>query len=116
MENITKAVAIFYHRKMYHRIAARTRQLRRKVKSSEYFNFYDIPDENRPSRYCYACQYDMQIGNDCSHCPINWGNSMCCLDDGSPYREWHDCRDTDWERAADLADKIAELPEKILLY
>ena len=112
MKKLTKSKAILKHRKMWHWIAKQTRKQKRKVCKLEYLDFYNISDENKPSRYCYACQYDMQIGNDCSHCPINWGNSMCCLDDGSLYREWLACGGLNWERAAELADMIAELPER----
>lgn len=114
MKKLTKSEAIFNHRKMWHWMAAETRKQKRKVYKLEYLDFYNISDENKPFGSCYACQYDIQCDNDCTHCPINWGDGMGCFTDGSLYREWLACNENenDWERAAELADKIAELPER----
>ena len=111
---MTKAEAISNHRQMWRWIAKRTRKLRRKVKKSEYFEHCNIPYEDRPFDSCYVCSFDEQLGGVCEFCPIDWGNAenRCEIGD-SFYNQWFRCAENDWERAADLADKIAELPEKI---
>lgn len=109
---ITKAEAILNHRKLWRWIAKQTRKLKRKVEQSEYFDHYNISYKYRPFCDSYACHYDTQFGDDCTHCPINWGDGTCGTI-GLPLSEWIDCDPDDWERAAELADKIAELPEKI---
>ena len=115
MKTLTKSEAIFHHRKMYHWIADETRKKKRKVTENEYFDQYNISRGGRPLCDSYACHYDMLFGDDCTHCPINWGGGVGCVDNGSPYCEWIDCDKNDWERAAKLADKIAELPEKTFI-
>ena len=115
MKTLTKSEAISNHRKLYHWIATETRKQKRKVHKSEYFDFYNVPDTDIPQNYCYCCEYDeQQLSGACFHCPIDWGNEKCGVA-GSLFKQWHACNDKDWKRAADLADKIAELPERIFI-
>ena len=115
MKMMTKAEAISNHRKLWHWIAKRTREVRRKVLKTEYFFFYIL---NKIDSNCYCCEYDNQfyVSGDyalCAHCPIDWGNAENrCEIVGSLYNQWFRCAENDWERAAELADKIAELPER----
>ena len=119
---ITKSEAIFNHRKMWHWIADETRSFKRKVEKWEYFFYYMIPDDDIPLQDCYCCEYDKQLHLDkrylnggysiCTHCPIDWGWGAKCHDSGTLWGQWYDCSDEDWEFAAELADKIAELPER----
>lgn len=113
MKILTKSEAIFHHRKMYHWIADETRKQKRKVTQKEYFN--NIPHEDIPWGSLYVCDYDERLDGFCECCPIDWGNDRGCIDDSSPYCEWINCDKNDWERAAKLADKIAELPEKTFI-
>ena len=113
---MTKAKAIFHHRKMWHWIAKQTHKLKHKVYKWEYFVFYNL---GKIINDCYCCKYDKQsyvnsIFHFCRFCPINWGDGIGCMDDGSPYRKWCNCDPDDWERAAELADAIAKLPKKNL--
>ena len=115
VEKLTKADAIYHHRKMWHWIAKWTRKLKRKVYKWEYFDFYNL---NKIYINCYCCEYDNQfyVSDDyaiCAHCPIDWGNAenRCEIGD-SFYNQWLCCAENDWERAAELADMIAELPER----
>ena len=111
---MTKAEAISNHRKLWHWIAEETRKLKRKVKKSEYFKQNNIPNEPIPAYFCYCCEYAEQFRDDCTYCSIDWGNTEneCSCSYGL-YLRWNACNDEDWKRAADLADKIAEMPEKI---
>ena len=109
---MTKAEAISNHRKMWRWIAKQTRELKRKVEQSEYFDHYNISYKDRPFFDSYVCQFDEQFVGVCDFCPIDLGKGVDCQTDGSPFLKWLECDEDDWERAAELADKIAELPER----
>ena len=70
----------------------------------------DVAKEG-PMNSCWLCEYVRSIGNHCEDCPINWG-SETCLRDGSPFNEWIFGFFFNYEERANLADIIAELPEK----
>ncbi len=79
---LTKAEAISNHRKLWHWIAKRTREVRRKVEKDEYFEFYNL---EKISYYCYCCEYDLHCSSGyirCSHCPIDWGFLRNCQNIG----------------------------------
>ena len=81
-----------------------------------------------PSNKCYACEACKEtvpnpyfgdspeepaeiVFGDCSKCPIDWGNSSnLCIDANSIYADWVSCPLYDYNRAAAIAYKIAELP------
>lgn len=57
--------------------------------------------------------------NECENCPLDWGSStkavMCCdvkriCDRKGLYPTWRD--EQDWQKAANLAERIANLPER----
>ena len=112
MKKITKEQVIINHRKMWCWIAEWTRLLKRKVRRIEYFD--DIPVREYPRYGCYCCEFVYQFFNDddCSLCPIEWGKGRKCEEYGTLFNEWINCNDSNWERAAELADMIAELPER----
>lgn len=117
---LAKLGAILKHRTMWHWIADETRKKKRKVTKKEYFDYHNIPYEDRPLNLCFCCEYDESddiiVGRRrCEFCPIDWcndwGNKDCNVA-GSLFKQWLACNDKDWKRAAKLADKIAELPER----
>lgn len=109
---MTKAEAIAAHRKMWRWIADETARRKCVVDKSDYFEAMGIPEEDRPSARCYCCEYDKDNGdNNCALCPIEWPTGHCC--GGGLYSRWTDTFDyCDWITAAEIARRIAELPEK----
>lgn len=102
---LTKEEAIRKHREMWRWIAEETEKQKRIVLELEYFKAMGIEADS----YCCEC------GVSCNECPILWGgeNDHCLAGDG-PYMAWllatnHGCN---WQLAAELARKIAELPER----
>lgn len=67
---MTKAEAISEHRKMYRWIADETRKKKSKVTEKEYFDYHNIPYEDRPFNRSYACHYDMRHGKCRSLCLV----------------------------------------------
>lgn len=120
MLNLTKQQTVYEHRKQWHWMANEIKNRGCKVTKEEYFDAMNISVENRPILNCYCCDYASSIGAiliDCSKCPIDWGgvNVACidknkALDEEGLYRQWSNTNDP--EKAAELAYKIAELPER----
>lgn len=110
---MTREEAIKKHRELWHWIANEHRKRKRcEVRNNE------NPDvaKEKPFNDCWLCEYARQfdkVGSDsyCNMCPINWG-SETCLRYGSPYAELAFGFHLDYEELADLADIIAELPER----
>lgn len=114
MQKLTKSEAIANHRKMWRWIATQTRKQKRKVEKWEYFEHFKIPKEEIPYSLCYCCEYDVGY---CQKCPVNWGrkfNGCCDKDEYSDgqglFALWRVT--ADWQKAAHLAEQIAELPER----
>lgn len=118
MTELTPQDAIRLHRKKWNWIADETEKQQRIVRGTEYFKAC-VPDTNEwPHIISYCCEYDKQrnaIGRKtCKHCPIQWPQTITsrkscpCLN--SLYHEWTVTRS--WKQAAQLARKIANLPEK----
>lgn len=113
---ITKSEAIANHRKMWNWIADETLRQERKVEKWEYFKANEITDI--PYGECYCCEY---VNNrncaDCSDCPIDWGGKYgSCTDinilnnEKGLFSLW--CDESDYIKSAELAKRIAELPER----
>lgn len=118
---LTREQAVAEHRKMWRWIADETRSKKRKAEKYEYFKKFAIVERKIPYNKCYCCEYAIQfsIFNECRKCPIDWGSSanavMCCDikrfgDRKGLYPTW--CNERDWQKAADLAERIANLPER----
>ena len=113
---LTKNEAIANHRKMWNWIAEETLKQKCKVDKQDYFETHEMTDI--PFSYCYCCEYTIDIDYvDCSCCPIDWGgkygtcNHRDTLGDFKGlYALW--CDETDYIKAAELAKKIAGLPER----
>ena len=108
---MTKEEAIKKHRELWHWIAKETRRKREKVQKSENPDVFN----EMPYNECWLCEYARQFDkvcrDICAVCPINWGVKTC-MKKGSPYRAWTFNTFLDYEEGANLADTIAELPEK----
>lgn len=111
---LTKEQALENHRRLWRHIAEKTRAEKRRVNKREAFK--DIWGDVWVANGCWCCKYDAQFDSySCTHCPVMWGNGKYddCWCDNSEYREWRNtCKDKDWEKAAELAEKIANLPER----
>ena len=106
---MTREEAIAAHRKMWRWIADETERRERAVHKYDYFDATGIPEDERPFRYCYCCNYAIS----CALCPIEWPTGQCI--DGGLYSQWQqetEFSNGDWAKAAALARQIAELPEK----
>ena len=105
---LTREEAIGLHRKMWRWIAEETEKQKRIVTRKEYFKSMEIEEENIPEFYCYCCEYCELADGDCELCPILWdGEKTTCFSD---FVTW--LSTTSWQEAAELARKIAELPER----
>lgn len=117
MKPLTKEEAVDEHRRMWKWIAEETVEREELVCKEEYLKIY-FPDDDIEFN-CFCCEYGIQNGfEQCSHCPIDW-DSKCsrwqCLnyyrsDSEGLFSLWE--RECDWEEAAKLAKRIAELPER----
>ena len=109
---MTKEEAIKKHRELWHWIADEHRR-----RKSEIVHKEDNPDvaKEGPMNSCWLCEYSRQfdkVYRDCCYvCPINWGVDTC-MRKGSPYRAWTFNTFLNYKELANLADRIAELPEK----
>lgn len=111
---LTKDEAIANHRKMWNWIADETLKRRYKVWKWDYFKALKITD--MPRNWCYCCEYGLGDDN-CPDCPIEWGGEYgtCESKDNEEDRKglfslW--LLEPDYLTAAELAKKIAELPER----
>lgn len=59
---------------------------------------------------CYCCEYNKQLDDDCKFCPVIWGSNSGCYGEKSLYRQCM-CATT-WQKQANLARLIADLPER----
>ena len=95
------------HKRLWNWIADKTLELKRKVQKWEYFMEMGIPVEEIPENECYACE---ECNVRCSNCPINWSPFEDCISNGALFDAWFSCKNEDYETAAALARKIANLP------
>lgn len=112
------------HREMWHWIAEETRKQKRKVIKYEYFNHNKT--QLVPAASCFACQEAIKrcptggdAGRYCQYCPLKWGTeksyaSDFCLRGDTLFCQWMmiGAGLSDWQVAADLADRIAEMEWK----
>lgn len=118
---LTKSQAIEKHREMWKWIAVRTLRTKRKIYKHEFFDYYQISNENTPIFSCFCCEYpqyknDKDFFDRCNRCPIEWPitrmqlykNFNICM--SSYYYEWFVTRN--YKEAALLAYKISKLPER----
>lgn len=113
---LTRKQAIKNHRKMWRWIKEKTLERRRCVSKDEYFIEHNIHDSDIPFLGCYACDYIR--GEPCEKCPIQWDGVSCSVlnkrgDGQGVFSKWVTAiMDSDFEKAAELAGIIAELPER----
>ena len=137
--SITREEAITNHRKMWRWIADETERRGVPVYKSVYFKEMGFRKEEIPLSLCFCCDYgekefginviDLDIEerrklSKCTYCPLQWNgednrhNIFCYNDPICPskkglFKEWSDAVwERDISRAAEIARKIAELPEK----
>ena len=124
---LTREQAIEEHRKMWNWIADETLKRRKCVYKRDYLETQNIKLFDLYVN-CFLCHYARQFDDgykDCSRCPLEWrksgdtrysGNEYCICDkDGMLYREWSYAKFSpifSSKHIADLARKIANLPEK----
>lgn len=111
---LTREQALENHRRLWRHIADKTRTEKRCVSKKEAIE--DIWGNVWVANECWCCEYDDQFDSDfCTHCPVMWDNEkdngFWCND--SEFGEWCSARTADdWEEAAEIAEKIANLPER----
>lgn len=114
---MTRKEAIKKHRELWHWLAEETRKRQYCVRKKENPGV----ECKEPRNACWLCEYALRYNKyekrwfvNCIECPIDWGKGCRdCEDDGSLYREWKKALvDCNVESYADMADRIAELPEK----
>lgn len=109
---LTRDKAIEEFRKMWNWIADETERCGEKMWPEDYlheFGFDWVQDD-------FLCEYKRQNKTCacCGNCPISFnedgGPAKDCEDAGSPYDAWY--WEEDWKKAAELARRIANLPER----
>lgn len=108
---LTKVQAIANHRKMWHWIAETTRKEKRYVTKEEAFDHFGWP--HVPAN-CWCCAYAEKCNHE-KNCPIAWPGGNCFAED-SPFMDWITINsegNSDYLRAADLAEQIANLPKNL---
>ena len=120
---LTKEQAVTKHKEMWMWIYEQT--LLRKIKVSKgsyfisYFNNREIRRNDLPYCDCFCCEYAVQIARSfnehlsrrCKYCPIEWGLGGC-MEENALYNEWENTSNVEYNKAAELALKIANLPLK----
>lgn len=106
---MSKSEALMKHKELWLTVAKMTREQKRRVRKSEALVYMGVKKEDWPRSDCYCCEY---ANGHCTKCPVKWpqhggGYSQDCT--SSYYDTWADCGDDEWEEAAVLAEKIAEL-------
>ena len=113
---LTKEQAVKEHRKMWNWLADKTLERRKKVTKENYFR-EEYRNKIRICNYCWCCEYDNHHNkiDDCNECPIEWDGTdkTKCMASSSSYNQWCKTSNDDYEIAAELARKIANLPERI---
>lgn len=115
--HLAKEQAIAEHRKMWNWIADETEKKKRKITEHDYFKTHSIVSANRPFGECYACEYGAELTDSdlfqdiCRLCPLDWGGRAddCMCINVFCYGEWF--YTNNWKEAAELARRIAEVPE-----
>lgn len=122
---LTRKEAIENHRKMWKWIAEKSLERKEKVQKDDYFAENGKIDwRSVPDLQCYCCHFTKQ--NElralvCDKCPLMWGDNAAdnCIDiyvNGilfeykGTWSKW--VREKDYEKAAEYALQIANLPER----
>ena len=121
---LTKEKAIELHRAMWSYMATETIKQGRVIGKVEAIWHIGI-DQNDTERHCFCCEYALQTNDNCvsgvcDYCPLEWPGGCCvCMEDDDLeedqylYSQWLNAKEyKDVERAAELAQQIAELPAK----
>ena len=118
---LTLKDAVDGFRKQWNWMADETLKRKRKIIKNQYFDEHDIlRNIPLPHHCCYLCEFSKMIcvGDAwCNKCPIEWGGKIgnCYHKDRDEdykglFSRWE--KTTDYEEAARLARKIANLPLK----
>jgi len=123
MQILTKEEAITEHRKMWNWIAEECIKRKRRVTKLEYFKSNCII--NIPYNKCYCCEFAYNNAwktntkitdrsDICKCCPLIWKYGKCVMDGLGEYDEWvRTLLKDDFKAEAEIARKIANLPERI---
>lgn len=106
---LTRERAIEEHRKMWNWFAEQIEASKRVLRIGDLKDDYFLKKhKTRPIEGCYLCQYAYQEWLYCSDCIVEKPEGTGCL--GGLYSEvaLANC----WEKQAELARKIANLPER----
>lgn len=122
-EKLSKEEAVRRHRELWNKIAELCCTGKFRVYNIKYAAFealgYDDPNEF-PDGMCWACEYAINNviylhrtnGAACCSCPIKW-KTEACYNKGGEYDMWDRYMwDGNYEKAAEMARVIANLPEK----
>lgn len=105
------------HKELWLWIAKETKRRKRKV--YKYELLFECMSSYVPYNSCWCCEFEravsglLDIISGCSNlCPIEeWGeNAKGCMYRNSLYELWR--REKDWQKAAEIAEQIANLPFK----
>ncbi len=113
---LTKEQAIAEHRKMWRWIAEETEKQKRCITKLKYCLLHLRNRSEFPLHECFCCEYDYCTDNNnmCQSCPIDWG--VCATElmcEYGLFGQWHTAvKNHNYEMAAELARRIAELPER----
>lgn len=107
---LTKKEAVRKHKAMWKWIADYIEEKKRVQCIPELKTLYLKEHNETPSYLCYCCEYDEQLDDDCEFCPVIWGSNSSCYSEKSLYRQCMSA--TTWQKQANLARLIANLPER----
>lgn len=119
--DLTRKRALQLHRRLWVWITLKTLKVKRKVQKVEFppFSKGSYVDVHN---FCFCCEYAWQVAhqNDiclmdiCNYCPIDWGytGECACETYNALYCRWSDLHISEYEEAAEIAFKIANLPER----
>lgn len=121
-EKLTKEEAIRRHRELWNKIAELCTGgfyiSEIKIVALNALGYHDSRDY--PTSKCWACEYAIYNAirlhgtnkGVCCFCPLKW-ETASCHDEGGEYKIWiRHMRDGNYEKAAEMARVIANLPEK----
>lgn len=109
---LTKREAVRKHRAMWNWIADYIEEKKEGKCIPELKFMYLEEQDETPSCSCYCCEYNNQLVDDgCKFCPVIWGLNLSCSScDPSLYSRC--LYETNWQKQADIARQIANLPER----
>lgn len=109
---LTKREAVRKHRSMWNWIADYIEE-KKEVQCIPELKLIYVQEHNEMSLLlCYCCEYNEQLDNDdCKFCPVIWGSNLSCSSrEQSLYSRC--LYETNWQKQADIARQIANLPER----